>query len=656
MSEYDRYDRFLFVFIVFYRFSTQKKKIETKERDFRLCCSMNLFQFIFFIVIMRRCLSFLSAPSLSSLRLQKSCLLRSTFSTQFDTRPGNPRFALQDALRSWRKRTADEMQQPIYRVMNNQLLQSVAVSKPRSKEQLALLHGVGRYTLNRYGNMILDIVKVHSPDEEVLSPEETVAVENFWLEAKEKKGKKAKPKTKKKTSKVDLLLSGMNVTGLATGKTSSKGRKSRVRQMTDDEIAQLSEEKIPFEQLNDEQKEATQQILSGKNYFVTGNAGTGKTYLMKYIIQELIDRYGEDAVAVTAPTGIAAVNLNGQTIHSFAGIGLGQGEKSHLVKLALKTSTVVERWLKCKTLIIDEVSMLDKRLFEVLDAIGKTIRDSQEPFGGIQLIVVGDFLQLPPVRKSKMVVEVPPESSDSQMFDEEGNIIPVIKKTPTPLEFCFQSPVWIQAGLHLQDSWINLKKAERQSSDQEFITYLNEIRLGILSNKCLQKLNECLVTNKRKPSNGIIPTKLYAVNRQVDEENLQRLQELPGEIVTMEALDKWKKKPSRAAVQTHLKTSIGNQIPEKIDLKVGAQVMLLRNRSRMTFGGQIRLTGPSLVNGSRGKVIGFTESVQRPGMMVPTVEFDNGMVTTIGPVEFTTKTSDGEGEIVRSQVPLKLAW
>jgi hypothetical protein len=84
--------------------------------------------------------------------------------------------------------------------------------------------------------------------------------------------------------------------------------------------------------------------------------------------------------------------------------------------------------------------------------------------------------------------------------------------------------------------------------------------------------------------------------------------------------------------------------------------MLLRNRSRMTFGGNIKSTGPSLVNGSRGKVVAFTESIARPGMLIPTVLFDNGMETTIGPVEYVIKGPNGDGEKIRYQVPLKLAW
>lgn len=276
-------------------------------------------------------------------------------------------------------------------------------------------------------------------------------------------------------------------------------------------------------------------------------------------------------------------------------------------------------------LVIDEVSMLDKRLFELLDTIARSVRKSDLPFGGIQIIAVGDFLQLPPVSRT-------------------GN-----------REFCFQSPVWEAAGLHLRGGFVYLQKAERQN-DENFVAFLNEVRLGMLSDAFFHSLNACLVDRKPKPANGIVPTKLYAVNKQVDEENVMRLAELPGEVVTMVALDMWKIKPLKATDTRLLREGVENLIPESIDLKVGAQVMLLRNRSRMTYGGVVKTGSTSLVNGSRGRIVAFTESVQRPGMLIPTVLFDNGMKTTIGPVEYAYRIPKVEGSIVRFQVPLKLAW
>jgi ATP-dependent DNA helicase PIF1 len=149
--------------------------------------------------------------------------------------------------------------------------------------------------------------------------------------------------------------------------------------------------------LNEEQRIIAKKILLGGNFFLTGSAGTGKSYLLRYIIQELVHAYGNGAVAVTAPTGVAAVNINGQTVHYYSGIGIGKGTHSSLLSKVRKSTAAMERWMLTKVLIIDEVSMLDKSLFETLDYLARSIRGSPKPFGGIQLILVGDFMQLPPV-------------------------------------------------------------------------------------------------------------------------------------------------------------------------------------------------------------------------------------------------------------------
>ena len=292
----------------------------------------------------------------------------------------------------------------------------------------------------------------------------------------------------------------------------------------------------------------------------------------------------------------------------------------------MKNKAAVDRWKACKVLVIDEISMLDKKLFEVLEELARRIRQTDIVFGDLQVVVVGDFMQLPPVRKD----------THSQIF-------------------CFESELWELLGFRDDDGMIHLNTVVRQT-DKDFIHYLNQVRIGKLSKEFQQRLNNCLVTNKPRPTNGIVPTKLYAINKEVDAENKERLDELPGDVVILQAVDKWKIPPSKENMGAFLKTMIENIIPGKIEMKVGAQVMLLRNRSRMTFGGAIKYTGPSLVNGSRGKIIAFSESILKPGLLLPTVQFDNGLVTTIGPVEYEYKSPSDNGTIVRSQIPLKLAW
>lgn len=301
-----------------------------------------------------------------------------------------------------------------------------------------------------------------------------------------------------------------------------------------------------------------------------------------------------------------------------------------LVDKVVKNSSSKQRWKDVKVLIIDEISMLSSDLFELLDLIARHVRESDLPFGSIQVVIVGDFLQLPPVTKN----------SGGSKGDRK---------------FCFQSPVWDALGLNCQNGRRFLETVVRQEN-LEFVRNLNDVRIGIATPNFMRMLNSCLVKNKPMPTNGIIPTKVYSINKQVDEENLQRLAELPGEIVTVEATDMWLTKPTQSSSTTAIRNGIENVIPEKINLKIGAQVMLLRNRCKSNYASGGKISSVGLVNGSRGKIIDFVESVVQEGMLVPLVQFDNGLVTTIGTVSFSFKGPNGDGELVRSQVPLKLAW
>ena len=136
-----------------------------------------------------------------------------------------------------------------------------------------------------------------------------------------------------------------------------------------------------------------------KSVFFTGSAGTGKSVLLREIIKVMRDTHKRelDRVAVTASTGLAACNIGGVTLHSFAGIGLGKETAPELVKKIKRNAKAKQRWLRVKVLIIDEVSMVDGDLFDKLEEIARNIRNNGRPFGGIQLVITGDFFQLPPV-------------------------------------------------------------------------------------------------------------------------------------------------------------------------------------------------------------------------------------------------------------------
>jgi ATP-dependent DNA helicase PIF1 len=152
-------------------------------------------------------------------------------------------------------------------------------------------------------------------------------------------------------------------------------------------------EPIQFESLTQEQRQAALMAIEGKSIFISGAAGTGKSHVSKYIIQSL--QRQNKKVSPTAPTGVAAINVGGSTLHSFFGIGLGLGSAPSLVRKIRKKQAVVQRINETDVLLIDEVSMLSCDLLETLDGVARLVREREdEPMGGLQIVAVGDFYQV----------------------------------------------------------------------------------------------------------------------------------------------------------------------------------------------------------------------------------------------------------------------
>jgi len=152
--------------------------------------------------------------------------------------------------------------------------------------------------------------------------------------------------------------------------------------------------------LSEEQNHVLNLVVEQKkSVFFTGSAGTGKSVLLREIIWKVRTKFmrEQDRVAVTASTGLAACNIGGVTLHSFAGIGLGKEQVPELVKKIRRNQKAKNRWMRTKVLIVDEISMVDGELFDKLEEIARIIRNNGRPFGGIQLVITGDFFQLPPV-------------------------------------------------------------------------------------------------------------------------------------------------------------------------------------------------------------------------------------------------------------------
>lgn len=348
-------------------------------------------------------------------------------------------------------------------------------------------------------------------------------------------------------------------------------------------------------ELNDEQNAVLRACLQGKSIFFTGSAGTGKSFLLR----KIISTFPPDGTVGTASTGVAACLIGGVTLHSFCGIGSGEASLKRCYELASRPNSA-STWRKCKRLIIDEISMVDGEYFEKIEAVARFIRGNDKPFGGIQLILCGDFFQLPPVTK---------------VFGQsQGN---------AGKKFCFQSKAW--------DKCINLsfelKQVHRQK-DNEFVRILNSIRLGRVTPEIESRLLS--TSGQRVESDGIVATQLCSHTKDADQINESKLNKLDTGEKIFNALDS-----SQYSV-----TQLDAQVPApaKLILKLGAQVMLLKNIN----------ISDGLVNGARGVVINYTDGY-------PVVKFKSGREYLARPEKWSIRAPDGT-VIFRKQVPLKLAW
>ncbi len=371
---------------------------------------------------------------------------------------------------------------------------------------------------------------------------------------------------------------------------------------------------------SDEQILAFNKYLQKENIFVTGPGGTGKSALIKYIQKDAYKKCID--IQVCALTGCAAVLLEckAKTVHSWAGIGLGNGSIEANVNRILKNKYAKATWKGTDILIVDEVSMMSKKLFEMLDAIGKAVRKNMRPFGGIQLIFSGDFYQLPPV----------------------GD-----KDEPDTQRFCFESPLWFE--IFKKQNHICLNKIFRQN-DPIYQRILNQIREGRIKRSSNEKLLEN-VGKPLAPDLQIIPTKLFPKRSQVDYINEEKMVELTGkeyeykvkyhndlEMSAKERNIRMQFTPEQ--IKTELMYLQSNlRCDEIVKIKVGCQVMCIVN---------IQLdNGDILCNGAQGRVVGMSPDDY------PIVTYNNGYQMTMKRHIWASELIPGIGV---SQVPLILAW
>ena len=375
-----------------------------------------------------------------------------------------------------------------------------------------------------------------------------------------------------------------------------------------------------------EQQIAYDKYMEGKNIFVTGPGGSGKSMLIKKIYEHALENGKK--IQVTALTGCATVllNCNAKTIYSWAGIGLGNAPaETYIKEMYINKRTARKAWTETDVLIVDEVSMLSQKIFELLNEIGKAVRKSPLPFGGLQLIFCGDFYQLPPV---------------GNRDDQESK------------NFCFESMEW-ETTFSLENQ-IELIQIFRQT-DQEYVDILNQIREGKIKNKTNIILSE-MVGREIDKSLIIEPTKIFPIRSKVDAINRTKMDMLTGNTVTYnmefhknleitkkEAL--LKPKFTEKDIQFELTNLSKNLMcDEKVQLKVGAQVMCIINVKSCTEGS----AELELCNGSQGIITSFCELTG-----LPIVKFNNGK--TIMMIRHFWKSEKIPG-IGVSQVPLILAW
>ena len=332
-------------------------------------------------------------------------------------------------------------------------------------------------------------------------------------------------------------------------------------------------------------------MLDGQSVFLTGPPGAGKTY----VLNESIRRAGAQGknVAVTASTGIAATHIGGTTIHSWSGLGIREQLSEWDYDRLRATDRLVKRYNSTDILVIDEVSMLHGRRLDMINDVCKLLRENDEPFGGLQVILVGDLFQLPPINRGG-----------------------------ERLDFAHESAAWRE----LNPQVCYLLEQHRQTGDG-LLDLLEAMRRGDVN-----ELHEALLKDRlqRRPGGKQTVTRLYSHNIDVEAINQRHLQAINRD----ERIFEMHSSGSAAKVEQLTKSILA---PAKLELKIGAEVMFVANNF-----------GAGYVNGTRGTVVDFVGNE-------PVVELKNGREIRVEPHSWKLE-EDGKKRAEVSQLPLRLAW
>lgn len=342
------------------------------------------------------------------------------------------------------------------------------------------------------------------------------------------------------------------------------------------------------------QLEALNILKTGANVFLTGEPGAGKTHTINQYVSYLRDHGIEPAI--TASTGIAATHIHGQTIHSWSGIGIKRSLSPYELDHIATTEYIVKRVKNTKVLIIDELSMIDAQTLDMVDQVCRMVRQSNEAFGGIQVVLVGDFFQLPPVSKNG-------ESA----------------------YFAFQSNAW----KNLNPIVCYITEQHRQS-DRKYLAILSAIRKNIYDQMHHEYLEKRKIEFVGHDEKNI--TRLFAHNADVDSINAIELEKIKN-------ISNFYQMSSKGKDSLVANLKKGCLSPENLELKIGATVMCTKNNSQKGY-----------VNGTLAKVVGFES-----GTKYPIIETKSGNKITMEPVDWVIE-ENGKPKAHITQIPLRLAW
>ena len=345
------------------------------------------------------------------------------------------------------------------------------------------------------------------------------------------------------------------------------------------------------------QETALKLLKAGENVFLTGSAGAGKTYTLNQYIQYLKAR--KVTVAITASTGIAATHMNGMTIHTWAGIGIKDHLSDDDLKRLKERKYLKEHLESAQVLVIDEISMLHAKQLNLVNQVLKYFKETDQAFGGIQVIVAGDFFQLPPVGKNSE------KNRD---------------------KFCFMSDAWVEAKFRI----CYLTEQHRQE-DAILDQILNAIRAQSLTPQHYQAL-----ASTTSQDIGETFTRLYTHNMDVDSLNIEHLSRLEGKSHEFTA-----NVDGNAKLIETLKSSV--RAPEALSLKKHAKVMFVKNNFDMGY-----------INGSLGEVVGFEDDDEFG--LLPKVTLTDGTTLVVPPETWSVENDEGKVIASFQQVPLRLAW